>query len=256
MSQPANHSLRHRSIGFVLLLLVGFTHLSLLQVGAYAPASKGIGVSTIARTPSPVFLSIMEPRILVTPKSFDIEHNPAPTKSQETLVIENQGNALLTWSIDESVDGCDDTEDVGWISVSQTDGNTSPGAATLLTVKFTSQDLPEGDFTSWLCILSNDPSQDLIAVRASLKVEFPVTETPTPTRTPSRTPTRTATAAPATATPTRTPSRTPTLTTNVTATPTRTSTPQPTTATPTRTPSVTATPPFDYDLFLPVTRRR
>lgn len=214
---------------------------------------------------------MMEPRILVSPLEFYVEHSPAPDKSTETLTIENQGSSVLIWELAETGDeDCMIASDLEWVSISETAGGTPPGTATLLNVKFNSFGLSEGDYEGWICISSNDPIEPVIAIHLQLKVEFPVTTTPTatntrtPTRTPSRTPTRTATIGIATATrtptatattgiatATRTPTRTATL---GIATPTYTPTPPFEGSTPT--PSVTPPTSFDYGLYLPIVRRR
>jgi hypothetical protein len=245
-TKPTSHS--GRSIGIILLLVLGLTHLSWAQVGA-ASYAKNRSSRTLLKASISQGLAGMEPRILVTPLEFDIDHNPAPDKTIADMVIENQGSDILEWQITETPNDCQPSAQLAWVSVSETQGSTVPDAPSLLTVKFDSNGLPDGTQTGWLCIISNDPAQSLIRVRLSLKVDYPVTVTPTrtPSSTPivvTATPTRTPTV-PNNATPTRTPTRTPTQS------------PPNSTATPTRTPSATLPPSgLDYHLYLPITRRR
>lgn len=256
------------SFAIVLIVVVVLAQISLRQAEAFQTYVKGVTtrINTkplLVTVPMGNSLALMEPRILVSPLQFYVEHNPAPNKNTELLTIENQGNTLLVWELAETQDeSCMIASNLEWVSVSETAGATPPGSATLLNVKFNSFGLEEGDYEGWICISSNDPIQPVIAVRLQLKVEFPVTTTPTPTA--SRTPTRTATVGIATATrtptstvitgiptATRTPTRTATL-----GIPTPTNTPTPpfggSTATPTATPPTS----FDYGLYLPMARRR
>lgn len=255
-----------RLLAIIIVVMVGLTHLSLSHVGAFTTlhGKSSEPVVILQRLPGD---ETRPPRILVSPSEFAVEHNPAPDQTEETLIIENQGDSVLEWKLYESAPTstiCQNEADLSWVVFSEIEGTTIPGSASFITVKFDSQGLAEGQYTGWLCITSNDPTQPLIGVKMTLTVELPgsATATPTPdvgTSTPTPTPTPTSTIEPEfTQTPTTTPPAitvTPTLNPpGATATPTVTATQSPPvlTTTPTGTPSSG----FSRRLYLPVVRRR
>src|SRR5688572_4677837 len=85
-------------LALLLMILVGLTHLSIGQVGAFQPNTKAVfrhpTMSQLAAPSVGTPSTLMEPRILVSPLEFYVEHSPAPDKSIETLTIENQGSSV------------------------------------------------------------------------------------------------------------------------------------------------------------------
>ena len=57
-----------------------------------------------------------------------------------------------------------------WLSLAPTSGTTNSGETTEVTVTFDSTGLPEETYSANLCVNSNDPTTELVAVPVELRV--------------------------------------------------------------------------------------
>jgi hypothetical protein len=270
-----------------------FVVLMVLLLGATAQETQ-VGRASIPHEASDPIVTTrykMLP-ILVDPLQFDVIHDPGPQSTSEFLRLENLSLNEVEFFIAVVATGCTQGGTVSWLSVTPESGTILPKRVRLVNVSFDSTGLPNGSYSALLCVYSNDVPGPSGEVVVNLQVGPLPTVTPTPeppTNTPTpEPPTNTPTPLPPTNTSTPTPedvptitpalpsaSRTPTNTpppgstvtptgTSVAATVTPTITPSGTPPSPTATlpPGVTPTlthtppPPGDWQLYLPVVRRR
>jgi subtilisin-like proprotein convertase family protein len=77
-------------------------------------------------------------------------------------------------AIDATAGGaCSAPTDIGWLTVSPTNGSTAGGGSTPVTLTFNSATLAQGTYTGTLCIESNDPDEALVTVPVTLNVGPP-----------------------------------------------------------------------------------
>ncbi|MBO9664603.1 M36 family metallopeptidase [Dokdonella sp.] len=92
-----------------------------------------------------------------------------------TLAIGNAGGSDLTWNIDTSDDAsCATPSTVAWLSAAPTSGTVAQGAAdTDVAVTLDSASLAVGEYTTNLCVHSNDPATAVVAVPVTFTVDPP-----------------------------------------------------------------------------------
>jgi len=90
--------------------------------------------------------------------------------SEAELVIQNDGEVALNWSITESAESCGSPADVSWLSVTPVSGQTAAGDSSAATISVDTTDLEEGTYTALLCLANNDPTNALIEIPVSLTV--------------------------------------------------------------------------------------
>lgn len=100
----------------------------------------------------------------------------AGDSTTQTFDIGNSGNAPLDWTVDTSSGDCATPGAVPWLALSPTAGTIAPGAAAApVGVTLDAATLAVGVYNANVCVHSNDPANDLIA----LPVEFTVTASDT-----------------------------------------------------------------------------
>jgi hypothetical protein len=65
---------------------------------------------------------------------------------------------------------CDNPSDVSWISVDPDNGMTAPGEASAVAVTLDSTGVPAGDYTAYLCLHTDDPSNPLFVMPVNMSV--------------------------------------------------------------------------------------
>ena len=129
-----------------------------------------------------------DPDANVTPVSLDATIAVGTTGS-DTLVIGNIGGSDLTYSIVESETfdlnptmetrtgdslsppmGCDNPNDIPWLSTSASSGTVAPGESSNVVAAVDAAALGEGHYSANLCVTTNDPLQPLIVVPFRLTV--------------------------------------------------------------------------------------
>lgn len=115
------------------------------------------------------------PRIAVSPLGLSASQDPDVTLVQ-TLAIDNNGGAELTWGIDWASSGDCAKPDSGdtWVSASATSGTLAAATGTTVDVTFSSNGLAPGFVDSGaLCVSSNDSDNNLVTVDLSIAVNDP-----------------------------------------------------------------------------------
>ena len=103
------------------------------------------------------------PGIDVSPGVVDILLRQGET-AEETLTLENLGDAELNWTLDE-------IPEVDWLSATPISGTVAVEASEVLTVSFDPSGLKRGaTYTTTLAISSDDPEEPLVEVSVSLTV--------------------------------------------------------------------------------------
>jgi hypothetical protein len=110
-----------------------------------------------------------DPVIEVVPASIAAEQGPDIISSQ-LMHIYNSGGSPLNWNIGEDDTACDSPMDIPWLNVNPVAGTTIPLGGTDIDVNFNSAGLAPGDYTSNLCVNSDDPVTPLVQVPVSLTV--------------------------------------------------------------------------------------
>ncbi len=111
-----------------------------------------------------------QPVLFVSPDSLSSTQETNTVLTQ-TLTIENQGTADLTWQLHE--ESCAAPQDTPWLATFPVSGTLSMGNNQAVTVTFDSAGLPGAVYTSTLCIASNDP----LLPEQTIPVTLTVTET-------------------------------------------------------------------------------
>ncbi len=87
------------------------------------------------------------------------------------LSIANTGGSSLAWNIDTSDQAdCSVSSSVDWISFAPTSGNTVGGSSTSVAVTLDADGLAAGQYATNLCVHSNDPETDVLAVPVAFDV--------------------------------------------------------------------------------------
>lgn len=120
------------------------------------------------------------PSIAVNPIALTESHSAPPQVTTQTLTLQNNGTAELTWNLFEddgfmpSLEGaCTTPNAIPWLIVNLTSGVISDGESVDLTVTFDSGTLSQDLYTGTLCITSNDPKTPLVLVPIELAVGLP-----------------------------------------------------------------------------------
>jgi hypothetical protein len=71
---------------------------------------------------------------------------------------------------DEAESGCDNPENIGWLSVNPDEGSTAGGTQTPVSVNLDATGLAEGNYEARLCIQSNDNTTPLVEVPITMTV--------------------------------------------------------------------------------------
>ena len=105
-------------------------------------------------------VEVTQPDIWVSPTEFNVTL-PQNMVSNETLIIGNNGNGALTYSITSGVD---------WLSESPTSGTVSPSNQTNITVTINTTALDVGEYYANITIVNNDPDENPVIVPVHLTV--------------------------------------------------------------------------------------
>lgn len=107
----------------------------------------------------------------VAPTSFAFVVETGESAS-DTLTVSNTGEAAsgLEFNIAEAETDCAGTSDIPWLSASPALGTVPGGGSANSEIGVDANGLAPGAYSSVLCILTNDPSNDLIPVPVSLTV--------------------------------------------------------------------------------------
>ena len=126
---------------------------------AAATASASVTVPTVAP----------EADIVVTPTSISAQVlvNGQTTR---TVTIGNDGDAELAWSLSYAPTDCASPGVLLWVSADQSGGTTTPGEEDEITLTFTGIGSQAGTLDGFLCVMSNDPDEAVVAVSLSLTV--------------------------------------------------------------------------------------
>jgi len=100
------------------------------------------------------------PDIGVNPTSFNVTL-PQNTVSNETLIIGNNGDETLTYSITSGVD---------WLSESPTSGTVNPSNQTNITITINTTGLSVGEYYANITIANNDPDENPVIIPVNLTV--------------------------------------------------------------------------------------
>lgn len=120
-----------------------------------------------------VVLPPVEPDVFINPPTLAALHTSAGQITTDTLTISNVGGGDLNYTLTEDDEiSCQGAVDLEWFSVTPT-GSTVPAQASQLhTATFNSGGLsPNSTVTGYLCVQSNDPDEEVVAVPLSLIVE-------------------------------------------------------------------------------------
>lgn len=109
------------------------------------------------------------PDVEVSPATLGSEQGPDVTRSRE-LSIANVGGAPLNWTVAETATTCDTPGDVPWLSAAPDAGTMAPLSSDSVNVSFDSTGMVPGDYTASLCIQSDDPDEQTVAVPVTLTV--------------------------------------------------------------------------------------
>ncbi|MGY6630340.1 MAG: S8 family serine peptidase, partial [Wenzhouxiangella sp.] len=93
----------------------------------------------------------------------------AGLEQEASLQIINSGTAGLDWSFHEDAN-CSLPDDIGWLSVTQTNGSVPMGSQQILNMRFNASALSTGVVSDTLCILSNDPNNTVLPLPITLTV--------------------------------------------------------------------------------------
>ncbi|MEO0072875.1 MAG: FlgD immunoglobulin-like domain containing protein, partial [candidate division WOR-3 bacterium] len=110
----------------------------------------------------PVALTVTGPVISVSPSSFSLTLGQNVTKDT-TLVIYNQGNATLSWSLAE-------TPTVDWLTEYPTTGEIPASGNSDVTVSFNTSGMTPGVYNTTLRLSSNDPLNPVVDVSVTLTI--------------------------------------------------------------------------------------
>lgn len=115
-----------------------------------------------------------EPVVSVAPTSLAATADEGASTSA-ALTVGNTGTADLTWNIDTSDDAaCTTPSTVAWLTAAPTSGTVTVGAADAdVAVTLDAATLTAGDYTTNLCVHSNDPATAVVAVPVTFTVEGP-----------------------------------------------------------------------------------
>jgi hypothetical protein len=131
----------------------------------YAAINPGVYVATDSAT-----VTVFNPDLDVTPLTLNETHNPAPITSTRTLTLTNTGTDPLNWNLYESVKGCGNVLDFGWLTPTVLEGNIPRGGSVTVPVVFNSTGLPDSTYSVALCIASDDPDKAVIEIPVNLTV--------------------------------------------------------------------------------------
>jgi hypothetical protein len=120
------------------------------------------------------------PAVCVNPPSIDVSSGQmggsvgVGAMLTQTLTISNTGTSDLNWSIDEgsfvTTGSCGTPGDLTWVSVNPTNGVTGPGNNNDVDVVFDASSLGVGSYSGELCVTSNDPANQEVAIELNLMV--------------------------------------------------------------------------------------
>ncbi len=131
----------------------------------YTVVNPGLYSATDSAT-----VTVVNPDIVISPPQLSQSHDPAPQTTIVTLTLSNAGSDPLAWELFESSDQCSNPQPVGWISSDGVSGTIAPAESTVLNITFDSSVLANGNYTSWLCLTSDDPDEPLTVVPVNLTV--------------------------------------------------------------------------------------
>lgn len=109
------------------------------------------------------------PELRVSPSELQLGLAPDSTDERQ-LLIANNGNTALNWSLAETATTCDATTDVPWLVPAPLIGDVPANAQEAVDIGFDSTGLADGDYTAALCLTSDDPNAALTAIPVTLHV--------------------------------------------------------------------------------------
>jgi hypothetical protein len=86
----------------------------------------------------------------------------------ETLTIGNAGSGTLEWSLDVASPGC---ALPAWLDATPASGSLAASASEEVDLALDTGTLPEGAYSTSLCIASNDAGVPLVEIGVNLEVE-------------------------------------------------------------------------------------
>jgi hypothetical protein len=127
---------------------------------------EGAGEATTLTVPVTMEVMDQDPPVIdVDPLSLSAELSEGDSDVQ-SITISNQGEASLSWSIDDS-GAC---ELPGWASADPMSGSVGQGDSDMVDVTFDATGLTPGEYDAILCVDSNDSASGTVEVELSLTV--------------------------------------------------------------------------------------
>jgi subtilisin family serine protease len=134
--------------------------------GALHAVSDADGVS-VSHLPIAVRRVAAGPLVRVSTVAFEASI-AAGDMDSETLTIGNAGSGTLEWSLDVASPGC---ALPAWLDATPASGSLAAGASEEVDLALDTGTLPEGAYSTSLCIASNDAGVPLVEIGVNLEVE-------------------------------------------------------------------------------------
>ncbi|MEN3943588.1 choice-of-anchor D domain-containing protein [Prosthecobacter sp. SYSU 5D2] len=138
----------------------------------FAPRKSGDIQSSLvfaSNKPGPAYripvsgIGARHPSIRATPAKFTVKTVPGVPQTR-IIKLTNKGGEVLNWSL-QPVAG-----NAGWLGQQPSAGSLDPKAKGQITLSFSTEQMPAGDYTTLVKIMTNDPERTLVTVPIALKV--------------------------------------------------------------------------------------